>query len=176
MAVWRLTALGLLIVLALGCGRTSATGATQSTAGQPTAPIAVPVTRVPTTTACPGEIPVPPLSQYVQVFSPATTSATVPLGGYLLVVLPQGEGAIPPDGSFAWNQVTNSDSFILSPVTEPGLCPGKSYSSSLPMARYAYQAKSEGEAILSAPLTSACQQYGPCEKLGPLHLIVTVKQ
>ena len=173
MAGWRLTALGLLAVLAFGCGRS---GSTVGTAAQPTAPIAVPNTSIPPTTTCPGEIAVPPPSQYVQVFSTATTTANVPLGGYLLVVLPEGEGSIPPDGSFAWKQVTNSNSSILSRVTEPGLCPGKAYASSLPMARYAWHAVSEGTAVLSAPLTPTCEQFSPCNKLGPLDLTVVVKK
>jgi hypothetical protein len=171
MAGWRMVALGFMALVALGCGRaTVGAGGAQSTA-----PIAVPVTRSPTVTSCPGEIPVPPPNLYVQVFSTSTTAVTVPLGGYLLVVLPQREGAIPPDGSFAWEQVTNSNASALMQVTEPGLCPGKSYASSLPMERYAYHAMSLGTALLAAPLTSGCENYEPCKNLGPLHLSVTVK-
>jgi hypothetical protein len=171
MAGSRMVALGLLALVAFGCGR-----ATVGPGGaQPTARIAVPVTRSPTVTSCPGEIPVPPPNLYVQVFSTSTTSVTVPLGGYLLVVLSQGEGAIPPDGSFAWVRVTNSYASALVQVTEPGLCPGKSYASSLPMARYAYRATSVGTALLTATLTSACENYQPCKTLGALHMTVTVK-
>jgi hypothetical protein len=171
MAGWRMVALGIMALVAFGC-RQVPVGAGGP---QPTAPIAVPVTRSPTTTSCPGEIAVPPPNLYVQVFSSSTTSVTVPLGGYLLVVLPQDEGAIPPDGSSAWERVTNSNASTLVQVTEPGLCPGQSYTSSLPMARYAYHAISVGTALLTAPLTSACENYQRCKTLGALHLTVTVE-
>ena len=161
-----MTELGLLTVAAFGCGRTGS-------GAQPTAPIAVPVTGTPTTTGCPGEITVPPPNLYVQVSTSSTSSVTVPLGGYLLVVLGAGEGAL--GGGLPWEPVSNSNPAVLLHVTEPGLCPGKGYTTSLPMERFAYHAVTVGSAVLSAPLTPSCLAYSPCKGLSPLHLTVEVR-